>query len=88
MEIRFPVFSSELPQGLLLGVVHNYAGQDTVAIKRHRKILVSLTLILNWMAPRPAKAGAKGLVIDVTIAGFCPRLKSVTKNRMRHMFVA
>ena len=88
MEIRFPVFSSELPQGLLLGVVHNHAGQDTVAIKHHRKILVSINLILNRMAPRPAKDVAKGLDMDVTTGGFCPSLKSVTKKRMRHMFVA
>ena len=88
MAISFTEFSSGLPQGMLLGVVHNHAGRDTVALKHHRQILASLTLLLHGMAPIPAKSGAKGLAIDVTTGGFCPSLKSVTKNRMWHTFVA
>ena len=81
-------FASEFSQGLLLGFVQNHAGWDKVTLKHHRQSLVSLTLILCWMAPRPAKSGAKGLAIDITMGGFCPILKSVTKDRMYHTFVA
>ena len=88
MAISFTSFASEFPQGFLLGVVHNYAGWDTVALKHQRQSLMSLTLLLHGMAPIPAKSGAKCLAIDVTTGLFCPRLKSVTKNRMQHMFVA
>ena len=88
MAITFTAFVSEFPQGLLLGFFHNHAWRDTVALKHHIQSLVSLTLLIHWMAPRSAKSGAKGLAIDVTTCNFRPRLMSVTKNKMRHTFVA
>ena len=88
MEISFTAFSSEFPHGFFLGVFHNHAGRYTVALKHHIQSLASLTLLLHEMAPRPVKADAKGLAMDVTTGGFFPSLKSVTKNRMWHTFVA
>ena len=88
MAISFTSFASEFPQGFLLGVVHNHAGRDTVALKHHIKSLVSLTLLLCYMAPRPSKAREKGLAIDIITGGFRPSLNSATKDRMRHTFVA
>ena len=88
MAISFTAFASEFSQRLLLVVVHNHVERKTIALKHQRQNLTIPTLLLHGMAPRPAKAGAKGLAIDVTTGGFCPSLKSVTKNRMRHMFVA
>ena len=81
MAISFTTLVSEFPQELILGVVHNHAGWDTVTIKHYRQNIMSPTLRIHGMAHIPAKAGAKDLYIDVTMGGFCPRLKSVTKKK-------